>query len=154
MLVKSINIVHNDHDVPFGLIWKALRMIVSEDKSGCHVIDFGRVIGFNDLVEVSEDDEFYEKIRSNRTYPSRFVKNKLPVPCTKLAVVWRHIRDGRFQVITAYFTYRDNPHCPDEPGNIIRKIKKGHKYSLSEIDEAFEFWSTHAFVEPLPRWLL
>ena len=150
MLVKSLNI----HDVPFGLIWKALSMIDSEEQSGSHVVDFGRVIGFNELVEVSEDDDFYEKTRGIRTYPSRFVKDKFPLPCTKLAIVWRHIREGRFKVLTAYFTDRDNPHCPDEPGNIIRKINNGHKYSLSEIEEALEFWSKHAFVEPLPRWML
>ena len=154
MNVKKIKVIHNDHDVPHKLIYEALKRIESEEKSGTHIVEFNRQIGFNDLVEVNENDEFFEKVRGDRPYPSRFVKNKFPKPCTKLVVVWKLISDEIFKIITAYFTDNDNPCCPDEPGNILRKMEKGEKYTQQQLEEAFEFWSKHAFAEPIPRFFL
>lgn len=84
MNFKRISIVHNDHDVPKWLIKQALSKIEEGRRKGQDVIEFGKVIGFNNLVEVSDDEEFFELIRGDRPYPSRFVKNRLPHPCTKL----------------------------------------------------------------------
>lgn len=151
MKFSRFTVLHCDHDVPRGLIRAGLIKIESEGREGQHVIEFNRVIGFNELVEVTDDDEFYEARRGDRPYLSRFVRNRLPAPCTKLAIVWRRDCDEVIRVTTAYFTNRDKAECPDEPGNIIRKKAKGIRYSVAQIEEALEFWSKHAFVEPIPR---
>ncbi len=144
---KRFILVHRDHQVKNGLLAKALHMIVSDEKEGKNIIDFGNPIGFSELVPVAGDEEFYEQVRGNRPYPSRFVKNRLPIECSKLFIRWRRINDEIIQVITAYFTAYDNLDCPDEPANILRKCKKGHYYSPAELKEAHDFWATHAFVE-------
>lgn len=149
---KRISIVHNDHGVPKWLIKQALSQIEEGRRKGQDVIEFGKVIGFNNLVEVNDDDEeFYESVRGDRPYPSRFIKDRLPQPCTKLAVIWHRVNKDVIRVITAYFTDRAEPYCPDEPGNIIRKINRGDRISIKQIEESYAFWSKHAFVEPIPR---
>ena len=150
MNFKNIRLTHSDHQVPYSLLKRALQMIDSSDKKGQHVVDFKETVGFNDLVCVTDDDEFYEKVRGNRPYPSRFVKNKLPVETSKLTVVWRRVNEDIIHVITAYFTDSDDPYCPDEPANLIRKIEKGISISKTEMQASLEFWSTHAFVESIP----
>lgn len=149
MEFKSFSLTHKDHQVSRGLLNKALKMIDSDEKSGQHVVDFGRIVGFSDLVEVNDDDEFFLMVRGDRPYMSRFVKNRLPIECSKLVVIWKRTGD-HIKVITAYFTDRDEASCPDEPANILRKMEKGIRYSQSQIKEAYEFWSKHAFVEPIP----
>lgn len=150
MKFKKFSLTHRDHQVPNNLLAKALHMIDSSEKEGSHVIDFGKIVGFSDLVPVDDDDEFYEMVRGNRPYPSRFVKNKLPIECSMLAVVWRRVNDDIIHVITAYFTDRADPYCPDEPANILRKINKGQRISQSQIKASLDFWSSHAFVESIP----
>ncbi len=152
MTFKRILLIHADHDVPLSLIRQALTKIESEKESGQHIVDFNRIIGFNELVEVTDDEEFYEQVRNNRAYPSRYVKNRLPIPTSKLVVIWQRINTDIIRVISAYYTGRNDAHCPDEPGNILRKIAKGATYTEEQITEAYEFWSTHAFVEPIPRY--
>lgn len=150
MKFKRFSLVHADHQVPYGLLKKALKMIDSEEKKGSHVVDFGEIVGFSEVVTVSEEDEFFEMKRGDRPYLSRYVKNKLPIECSKLAIIWRRVNEDVIQVITAYFTDRSNPECPDEPANILRKIKNGRKISREAMEASLDFWSTHAFVEPIP----
>ena len=150
MKFKRFSLTHSDHQVPFGLLAKALHMIDSTERQGRHVVDFGETVGFSDVVPVDEDDEFYEMVRGNRPYPSRFVKNKLPIECSLLVIVWRRVNDDIIQVITAYFTDRNEPDCPDEPANILRKISKGQRISKEQIQASLDFWSSHAFVESIP----
>ena len=147
MFVKKIEMLHSDHGVSEDLIFKALKRINSLENFGENIIDFHTVIGFSNLVEVNENNEFYELYRGNRQYPSRFVKNRLPIPRTKLVVIWKRVKYGYFKVITAFFSNQEKAHCPDEPGNIKRKLAKGIKYSEEELRLAKEFWSKHAFVE-------
>lgn len=147
---KRIYIIHNDHDVQYRLIREALSRIDSTELRGQSIIDFGKVIGYSNLVEVTEDEAFYYEVRGNRPYPSRFVLNRLPVPCTKLAIVWERKSTELIYVITAYFTESDYPSCPDEPGNVLRKMKLGVSFTPDQIQESLNFWSTHAFVEPIP----
>lgn len=152
MNFKRISIVHNDHDVPKRLIREALNRIDECGRKGQNIVEFGKVIGFNNLVEVNDEDtEFFECVRGDRSYPSRFVKNRLPQPCTRLAVIWHRVNDDLIRVITAYFTDSEVANCPDEPGNIIRKINRGDRISLKQIEESYAFWSKHAFVEPIPH---
>ena len=148
---KRFVVLHNDHDVPRGIIFASLKMIESQRRKGENVVEFDREIGFNNLVEVSDDEEFYEEVRGNRPYASRFVRNRLPEATNKVCVVWQRINEDLIRVITAYFTHSHLPGCPDEPGNILRKMAKGVKYSEDELRRALEFWSSHAFVETIPN---
>lgn len=66
--------IHNDHDMPYPLIKWALKLIISEADSGQDLVEFPYIIGYSNLVEVEETDEFYEEMRGRRPYPSRFVK--------------------------------------------------------------------------------
>lgn len=154
MEFKDISIQHKDHQVPRGLLKEALRRIVSDEPEGQHVVDFGKVIGFSELVPVSEDEEFYEMVRGGRPYPSRFVKNRLPIEVTKLLVVWRRSEDDHIVVTTAYYTDIDDTDCPDEPANILRKMQRGEEYTAAYLQRAYEFWSKHAFVEQIPYYFL
>lgn len=78
------------------------------------------------------------------------MKNKLTVPCTKLAIIWSRKDSDFINVITAYFTNQNSPYCPDEPGNILRKVKMGKVFTPEMLEESLNFWSKHAFVEPIP----
>ncbi|MDE6796369.1 MAG: hypothetical protein K2J63_13835 [Muribaculaceae bacterium] len=53
MEFKRFSILHKDHQVPWGLLREALRRIESDEPEGQHVVDFGKVIGFSELVPVS-----------------------------------------------------------------------------------------------------
>ncbi|MDE6423316.1 MAG: hypothetical protein K2K95_07840 [Muribaculaceae bacterium] len=150
MEFKSFSLKHRDHQVPRGLLREALLRIKSDAKEGQHVVDFGRVIGFSELVPVTEDEEFYEMVRDDRPYPSRFVKNRLPIEVTKLMVVWRRVNEEHICVTTAYFTDNDHTDCPDEPANILRKMNKGMRFTDEYLQRAYDFWSKHAFVEQIP----
>ena len=150
MQFKKAYIIHNDHDVPYHLVCRALKRINSTEIRGEHIVDFSKIVGYSNLVEVVDGDVFYEEARGNRPYVSRFVKNKLPIPCSKLAIVWQRKNENLIYVITAYFTDRDTIYCPDEPGNIIRKFHKGIPYTKEQIEASLEFWSKYAFVEPIP----
>ncbi len=154
MTFKSFSLKYKSHQVPRGLLRQALTLIDSEADKGQHIVDFGRVIGFSELVPVTEDEEFYEMVRDNRPYPSRFVKNRLPIEVTKLMVVWRRVGEEHISVVTTYFTDLDDTDCPDEPGNILRKIKEGAEYTGAQLKKAYDFWSTHAFVEQIPLFML
>lgn len=144
---QKFTVLHNDHGVSSELIREALSRIGSKGHSGQHVVEFNRMIGFNNLVEVYPNEEFYELIRGNRPYASRFVRNRLPEPTDKLCIVWQRVNSNFIRIITAYFTHSNQPGCPDEPGNILRKIAKGVRYNQKQLQEAYDFWSTHAFVE-------
>lgn len=154
MEFKSFSVQHKDHQVPRGLLKEALRRIVSDEPQGQHVVDFGKVIGFSELVPVSEDEEFYEMVRGGRPYPSRFVKNRLPIEVTKLLVVWRRSGNDHIVITTAYYTDSDDTDCPDEPANILRKMQRGEEYTTAYLRRAYEFWSKHAFVEQIPYYFL
>lgn len=154
MEFKSFSVQHKDHQVPRGLLKEALCRIVSDEPQGQHVIDFGKVIGFSELVPVSEEEEFYEMVRGGRPYPSRFVKNRLPIEVTKLLVVWRRSENDHIVITTAYYTDSDDTDCPDEPANILRKMQRGEEYTTAYLRRAYEFWSKHAFVEQIPYYFL
>lgn len=142
--------LHDDHGVPQSLLNIAVNILnwkTPEEGFGRTIIEFDKVIGSDELVEVTENDDFYEKRRGNRPYMSRFVKGKSPVPTNKLCVVWKKTPKN-FKVITAYFTSSNLENCPDEPGNVIRKYQRGDKdITLQTVQESLDFWSKHAFVE-------
>lgn len=146
----NINIIHGDHGVSKELIIEALSTVPKNKNRGRITVDFNKTIGFTNLVSVNENDTFYEKVRGERPYKSRFVVGKSPEPATKLTVVYRKTKYG-FQVITAYFTnfnVEESTNCPDEPGNILRKYNKNpRRISLKQIEDSLDFWSRHAFVE-------
>ncbi len=154
MRFKRFSLKHRDHQVPNGLLAEALRRIESEEVSGQHIVEFGKVIGFSELVPVSEDEEFYEMVRGTRPYASRFVKNRLPIEVTRLLVVWRRIDEDNILVITTYFTDELETDCPDEPANIILKMQRGETFTAEYLKKAYDFWSTHAFVEQIPYYFL
>lgn len=130
--------IHDDHGVSQDVLDQAIR--ISDGKS--MIVHFHTFIGTSNVVPVSDSDEFYEKRRGDRPYNSRFVKGKEPVHTNKLAIVWKK---GR--LITAYPTTSDDINCPDEPGNILRKVEKGRRISVAEMERSLEFWTKHAFVE-------
>lgn len=141
-----INIIHGDHKVPFYLIKEAVDLISFNPASeGKTLIEYSKIIGYSNLVKVFDNDVFYEKRRGQRPYKSRFVRNRLPIPTNKLAVIWRK-NEKSIKIITAYFT-DTGIECPDEPGNVIRKYKRGDNISLQTIQESLDFWNNHAFVE-------
>lgn len=74
MEFRRFTITHGDYQVPKGLLSKALHLIDSTEMKGRHVVDFGEIVGFSDVVPVTDEDEFYEMARGNRQYASRFLQ--------------------------------------------------------------------------------
>lgn len=57
-------VTHNDHDVPHRIIYSALKQIKSEALSGQDIVEFSHVIGYSNLVEVDESDEFMKNLEA------------------------------------------------------------------------------------------
>ena len=101
-----------------------------------HEYDFGRIVGESVCVPTTDADNIVWAKRPNRFGHSRFVKNRLPEPCSVVTVILkRDDREDYYVLITAFVGYRAEP----EPWD--RNLR-------TEADQrrAREFWSSHALV--------
>ncbi|HSW81410.1 MAG TPA: hypothetical protein VLG40_03360 [Candidatus Saccharimonas sp.] len=111
------------------LIKEALPQIelVGPDVTKEH--DFGKVIGFTDLVEVGDGDEIVYAVRENREVYTKFAKDREPSECNWVTMVFRAVADG-YMLYTTWIG-QISPPFPGEP---------------TATHESWAFWRIHALV--------
>lgn len=97
-------------------------------------IDMGRVIGTTDCVETHRFDDIVYAKREGRPWPTRFVLDREPEPCSHITVVMK--RDGeRYKLLTAYIGRM----AEKEPDDM--SIRCNHEYMRAK-----HYWDSHALV--------
>lgn len=117
---------------------EAVSKIDSKDEPFIKVaVDFNKNIGFTTCVKVHKNDEFRYAKRLGRKYPTRFVLNREPVPCSTVTVIMKrtpYSENYGYSLLTAYV------------GGLATKEVHDPKLEYEEAHEANEFWSTHALI--------
>jgi hypothetical protein len=101
-------------------------------------VDMGRIVGNSICVATGPDDDIYYKTRVARRWPSRFVRGRLPIPCSSITLVFKQSgpKGSRVRVVTAFI---GTPGAREEGDTSLR--------SESEIQESKAFWANHALIE-------
>lgn len=100
-------------------------------------VDFGKIIGSSTCVKVHDGDEFRYAKRIGRKYPTRFVLNREPEPCSTVTVIMKRTPNSDkygYTLLTAYV------------GGLATKEVHDPKLEYEEAHEANEFWSKHALI--------
>lgn len=120
-----------------GIGWQLLQDAFDQIHLDDHVrfvvsqIDFGRQIGFCNVVETTQADTIFYIKRLGRLGISRFVLGRESEPCRSLVVVLKKVEDAEYYIlITAYIGVVSEP----EPWN--PDATPGSK----------DYWSRHAFI--------
>ncbi len=101
------------------------------------LVEFNRVIGKSTCVKVTSTDEFRYATRLGRKYPTRFVMNREPEPCSTVVVIMKLTPESEkygYRLLTAYI------------GGLATKEVHDPKLSYEEAHEANAFWSEHALI--------
>jgi hypothetical protein len=128
------------HDGVWSLLPEALGKIDSERKAFIEEeIRFGRVVGNTACVTTTDGDDIVFAQRPRRAGLTRFVKGRIPEPCSSLVVVLKKSGDV-YVLITAFIGHKSEPEPWDE-----RTFS--FKDDPSDVrGRAIAFWATHALV--------
>ncbi len=117
---------------------EAMSKIDSKDESFIKVaVNFNKTIGHSTCVKVQDGDEFRYAKRLGRKYPTRFVMNREPEPCSTVTVIMKRTPNSDkygYSLLTAYI------------GGLATKEVHDPKLEYEEAHEANEFWSKHALI--------
>jgi len=117
---------------------EAVQRIDSKDERFIKVcVDFGKTIGASTCVSVRDGDEFRYAKRIGRKYPTRFVMNREPEPCSTVTVIMKRTPNSEnygYTLLTAYV------------GGLATKEVHDPHLEYEEAHEANEFWSKHALI--------
>ncbi len=120
------------------LLTEALGKIDAEEReSFLEEVDFGREIGKSHCVEVGPEDEVIYAVRARRRGLSPLVKNREPIPCSKMVVVLeKEAEKPNTYILKTAFIGEGTPREPWD--------------SSIPTDEEFQraqaFWSNHALI--------
>lgn len=114
------------------LLAETLSRISSEKRDAfCEEVEFGRVVGETICVHTQPGDTIVFARRPNRRGLTRFVKDRIAEPTTKVTACFKRTSGGAYLLMTAFVGGR----APAEP------------WDTKFADAASrEFWSTHALV--------
>jgi len=135
MKIKTGEVVvdrHNSHlhEEVVRLLPDALLRIESKGRGFIlEVVDFGRPIGETTCVKTSSEDEIIFAQRLNRFGLTRFVKNRMPEPCSSVVVILKKAVEG-YVLITAFIGCRPEP----EP------------WDRNATEQSVVFWNTRALI--------
>lgn len=116
--------------VPHHLLVEALAKVNSGGpRDSRSIVDFGRVIGKNNLVETFPGDRIIYARRQRQNRMSRFVGNRLPEPCSTV-VLFLSRRSKGYVLGDAY----------------IGNLAEPETDSPNATPESAAFWKTHALV--------
>lgn len=123
------------HASVFAVLAEALALVDCKGRKSVYTtLDLGRTVGESICVETSRDgggDEIVYAQRPNRRGLTRFVKNRAPVPTSRVTVSVKRGCGGSYTLMTAFV----GPGTPAEPWD--------QNYATPE---SRTFWSTHALV--------
>ncbi|QXO12071.1 hypothetical protein pEaSNUABM44_00377 [Erwinia phage pEa_SNUABM_44] len=100
-------------------------------------VQFDKIIGQSTCVNVRNGDEFKYAKRIGRKYPTRFVLNREPEPCSTVTVIMKRTPNSDkygYTLLTAYI------------GGLATKEVHDPKLTYEEAHEAHEFWNSHALI--------
>lgn len=100
-------------------------------------VQFDKIVGQSTCVNVHIGDEFKYAKRIGRKYPTRFVLNREPEPCSTVTVIMKRTPNNEkydYTLLTAYI------------GELATKEVHDPKLTYEEVHEAHEFWNSHALI--------
>ncbi|MBP6256268.1 hypothetical protein KA405_00695 [Patescibacteria group bacterium] len=130
----------NAHPLEQSLLDEAFEMIIPEGEYLAKELEFGRIIGESACVQTDEKDEILFAQRKNRRERSRFVKNRVPEPCSTMVIVLRRISESSLELVTAYIGKKGY----GEPWDLGLHAFEEDFYLAQEKSAAF--WRTHALI--------
>lgn len=141
-IVMSYNANHlSAHIADFSLSWPDVVDAIGDSLNRCGtrqgLVHEGFVqkieVGLTGLVEVERGDPSFWGYRPGRTVPSHLIVGTRVI--TRELCVWgKWVTRDRFELLTCY------------PGGPAPREIHDSELGLDQIDEAIEFWSTHAIV--------
>ena len=132
-------IVDNEHMAAHAAVTNAIlaegvgQIEIGERPFLMDTVDFGRIIGTDDCVAVSDADDVRLLQRKARKGLSRIVFNRQAEPTRLLTVGICRDDDGLLTVFTAFFGVK----APKEPWDCKNEAER---------TESDAFWATHALV--------
>lgn len=136
----NILIVSNHHMSVHADVYALLDEAVSlfnptQESIQKTVIKFDRVIGATVCVETTDDDEIVYATRKGRKWPSRMVKNRMPMPSDELTLVVKLCKHNIYRLLTAYI------------GGFSEREIDDHNIKTQEDKRvSIHFWSNHALI--------
>ena len=124
-----------DHADVLPFLQEAVSRVGSKsfDHIGVVVLDMGRIIGTSKCVPTTETDDVFYQNRPHRPWKTRFVRNRKPVPCSTVTVIFKRGMYNHIRILTAFI----GKPAAREPGDPTLR-------SPEEIAESNLFWSQHA----------
>lgn len=117
---------------------EAIRNIDSRNERIVKVcVEFGKIIGVKTCVNIRKGDSFRYATRLGCKYPTRFVLNREPEPCSTIVVIMKKTPNSKnygYALKTAYI------------GDFATKEVHDPTLTYKEAHEANEFWSNHALI--------
>lgn len=134
-----INLEHlEQHPTVVPLLHEALSKLTIADlpnKFNKLAVEFDRVIGTTDCVTTTPSDEIVYAMRKGRNGLSRFVKNRVGIPTTSVALILLAAGKGNWRLVTGWIGGLSER----EPDDKTIKTKE-------EWDIAYKHWSTKAIL--------
>ncbi|MBQ8043637.1 MAG: hypothetical protein IJ272_05755 [Clostridia bacterium] len=130
--------LHFEGGITKQLVKRALSFIYANGvKFKKKVVYFREIIGYNNCVEISQNDEVEKVYRKGRAGMTPMVKRRKPEPCKSLVVIIRKDREleNSYTLVTC-FVGEDSVR---EPWDIT--IRTAEEREMSE-----RYWGTHALV--------
>lgn len=99
-------------------------------------ITFDQPIGLTTCVTVDESDDVFYATRKGRKWPTKFVRNRDPVPSNQLTLVLRTMKNPKIiRLLTAYVG-----------GPSERETHDFNVTAPADIQRCKEFWATRALI--------
>jgi len=115
-------------------IAEAISLITYSEPFQMEMVDLGRIIGRDNCITITEQDDIRFECRPGRTTLSKLVYGREPEPTSLLTVGICKDDDGLNTVFTAFYGAKA-PKELDDP-----------RLKPEEREEAEKFWATHALV--------
>lgn len=126
------------HEDVIEYLEEAVKLIDTKNSPFIKIaLDFNKPIGYSTCISVSSNDEFRYAVRIGRKYPTRFVLNREPVPCSTITIIMKRTPNSTnygYRLLTAYI------------GGLATKEVHDPTLEYEEAHEANQFWSTHALI--------
>lgn len=136
---QNVTVFENGHVSQHRSVLPHLHNAISKIAAGtsefiAEEIEFPYIVGFSECVPTTESDDVFFATRVGRQVPTRFVRNRQPIPTKIVTVVMKFVGPD-WVLVTAYI----GPRAPREVGDPTL-------VSDDEKAEAAEFWSRNALI--------
>lgn len=125
------------HADVFPVLAEAIeRANITDDLIIKPTIEFDYPVGVTTCVLVDDSDDIFYAVRKGRKWPTKFVRNRAPIPSNKLTLVFKRMKNPKIiRMLTAYVGGPSPRETHDF--NVTDPVEK--KASL-------DFWSKRALI--------